>query len=194
MTHKLIAESLAYDGYLKVNKITVRENGNEYQRELIRRGHSVGVFIYDSQSQQVLFTEQFRIGSYPESGPLLECVAGMIDEGECPKKAACRETFEETGLSIEENSLINVGTFMLSPGVLCEQTTIFLVDTDLSNVDTHKIHGEVEENEAITLKLYSYEDATALFPLDAPANPIVPMMARNLWLMRLNNDQSTSHC
>ncbi len=30
MTHKLIAESLAYDGYLKVNKITVRENGNEY--------------------------------------------------------------------------------------------------------------------------------------------------------------------
>ena len=71
---------------------------------------------------------------------------------------------------------------MLSPGVLSEQTTIFLIDTDLSMVDTNKIHGEEHENESITLKLFTYEEAKALFPQDAIANPIVPMMARDKWL------------
>ena len=182
MTHKLVSESLAYDGYIKVNKITVSEHGKQYQRELIRRGHSVCVFIYDSCLQQVLFAEQFRIGSYPEPGPLLECVAGMIDEGEAPEVAACREALEETGLTIDQSKLVNAGTYMLSPGVLSEQTTIFLVDTDLSQVDTDKLHGEEHENEAITLRLFSYDETKALFPVDAIANPIVPMMARDKWL------------
>lgn len=186
MAHKLISESLAYDGYLKVNKVMVREQGKQYQRELVRRGHSVCVFIYDSNTQQVLFTEQFRIGNYPEPGPLLECVAGMIDDGESPERAACRETLEETGLTIEQSTLVNVGTFMLSPGVLSEQTTIYLADTDLRQVDINEVHGEEHENEAITLRLFSYEETKALFSSDAVANPIVPTMARDKWLSFMN--------
>ena len=179
---KIRSEELAYNGYLKVNRIKLEDSDKSYHREVIRRGHSVCVFIYDSQLRKVLFTEQFRIGKYPEPGQLLECVAGMIDEGESSETAACRETLEETGLTIEGNKLYLVGTFMLSPGVLSEQTTIFLIDTDLSMVDTNKIHGEEHENESITLKLFTYEEAKALFPQDAIANPIVPMMARDKWL------------
>jgi ADP-ribose pyrophosphatase len=184
---KIRSESVVYNGYMKVNRIEIQEGEKIYHRELIRRGHSVCVFIYDSKLRQVLFTEQFRIGSYPSPGPLLECVAGMIDEGESPKKAACRETAEETGLVIEEATLKNVGTFMLSPGVLSEQTTIFLIDTDLSTVNTSKLHGEEHENESILLKLFSYQEALKLFPLEACANPIVPFMARNLWKSELEN-------
>ena len=74
---------------------------------------------------------------------------------------------------------------MLSPGVLSEQTTIFLVDTDLRDVDLDKVHGEEHENEAIQLKILTFEETIALFPLDAIANPIVPMMARDLWLKEI---------
>ena len=181
------SEELTYSGYLKVNRVKLEENGKSYYREVIKRGHSVCVFIYDSQLRKVLFTEQFRIGRYPEPGQLLECVAGMIDKGESPETAACRETFEETGLIIDGSQLHHAGTFMLSPGVLSEQTTIFLIDTDLQAVDTDKIHGEEHENESITLKLMTYDEAKALFPLDAVANPIVPMMARDKWLAFVGN-------
>ena len=182
MTTEILSEELVHDGYLKVNKLAIKEGDSTYHRELIRRGHSVCVFIYDTNTQHVLFTEQFRIGKYPQPGPLLECVAGMIDDGETPEAAAVRETLEETGLTITEQQLKNV---MLSPGVLSEQTTILLVDTDLTDVDLDKVHGEEHENEAIQLKILTFEETIALFPLDAIANPIVPMMARDLWLKEI---------
>lgn len=179
---KTLSKELAYNGYLKVNRVKLAEGNKTYHREVIMRGHSVCVFIYDSKLKKVLFTEQFRIGKYPEPGQLIECVAGMIDDGETPETAACRETLEETGLTIAKDQLQHAGTFMLSPGVLSEQTTIFLVDTDLSAVNTNKLHGQEHENESITLKLMTYNEAKALFPQDATANAIVPTMARDKWL------------
>lgn len=189
MTHKIVSDFRVYNGYLKVDSINIEENGQQYQRELIRRGHSVCVFIFDSRLKKVLFTEQLRVGCCPEPRQLIECVAGMIDDNESAQEAAIRETREETGLFIASSKLIEAGTYLLSPGILSEQTSIFLVDTDLRSVDTDKRHGETAENESITLHLLSYEETEILFSPDSDSHPIVPVLARNIWLAHIKSQK-----
>ena len=102
------------DGYLHVDRITVRHRlfaggwSEPVTREIIRRGHAVGVLPYDPVRDEVVLIKQFRVGPWQaQDDPwLIETVAGVIEEGENAEDVAHRESVEESGCSLTEISRV----------------------------------------------------------------------------------------
>jgi len=130
------------------------------KRELFERGEAAAVLLYDPERQQVVLTEQFRIGALedPRSPWLLEVVAGMIDTDESPEAVARREVQEETGG--ECHTLIPIYQYWVSPGGTSERIHVYCGLIDSRHF--HGIHGLEEEGEDIRLVTLPAEDAFAL--------------------------------
>ena len=89
-----------------------------FKREVLRSGRAVVVLLYDPAAQQLILIEQFRVGAYVNDLPsawILECVAGMVDEGETSEAAARREVKEETGCDVGKMEFI--GAYLSTPGI-----------------------------------------------------------------------------
>ncbi len=55
---------------------------HEVRREIFERGHAAVLLPFDPVRDEVVLIEQIRIAAYDTSEtPLLEMVAGMIEEG-----------------------------------------------------------------------------------------------------------------
>lgn len=152
---ELIEEETCYQGFFRLDRSKVRHRlfgggwSGELQRELFRRGQSVGVLLYDPEADRVALLEQFRVGALnDEQGPwLLEIVAGMISAGESPQEVALREIVEETGLGLDGIKLVPIGRFLLSPGGCDENITLFCGLADLNR--TGGVYGLAAEAEDI---------------------------------------------
>jgi ADP-ribose pyrophosphatase len=98
------------------------------RRLSFERGDSVAAVVWRRDSDELLFTEQFRFPTL-EKGPgwLLEVIAGIIDPGETAEAAIRREIDEELGYRIDRVELI--ATFFLSPGGSSERIFLYFVDT-----------------------------------------------------------------
>tara|TARA_B100000749_G_scaffold279195_1_gene271447 strand:+ start:1395 stop:1931 length:537 start_codon:yes stop_codon:yes gene_type:complete len=145
---KVIDNSRKYDGYIKVDKVTVEHKSKQFSLERIERGHSVALLIVDTNTGECLLTSQFRPAVMDEmEGP----VAGMIDEGETPEEAIVRECKEETGIEIEQDNLIYLGTHYLSAGILTEKTSCYVIFMSLKSVEDHYEVNNAGENEYITV-------------------------------------------
>ena len=161
--HFLItSKTRPYSNFLKIDKIKFEydafEAGNTIKvpPEVLERGDSVAVLIYELDSDSLLFTKQFRPGAaekdlkegYEDAGWLLEIPAGMIDLGEDPVQAAIREVKEELGYAI--TSCKSIAQFYVSPGGCTER--IFLFYASVKQIDkTHTGGGLLSENEDIAL-------------------------------------------
>lgn len=161
--HFLISsKTRPYSGFLKIDKIKFEYDAFKtherikVEREVLERGDSVAVLIYESDSDSILFTKQFRPGAaekdlidgYDDAGWLLEIPAGMIDVGEDPQQAAMREVQEELGYAI--SSCKSITQFYVSPGGSTER--IFLYYADVKQSDkTHTGGGLQTEHEDIAL-------------------------------------------
>ena len=106
-------------------------------REVFERGHSVAVLLYDPRPDVVVLIEQFRAGAMAaKMGPwLIECVAGIIDEGETPEEVARRESIEECGCSI--GRIEPIGEFLYSTGACSEVCHLFVGEVDSSGRRRH---------------------------------------------------------
>lgn len=161
--YTILSKQRCYSGFLKLDKYRLTHElyqGGESQpltRELLERGHAVAVLLYDPQTDEVVLTEQFRIGALknPEGAWILEIVAGMIDEGESAISVAQRETFEETGCTLLD--LIKIGVFLVSPGGCSETITLFCGRVD--STTAKGIHGLIEEGEEIKVVKMSFNQA-----------------------------------
>ncbi|HLI30701.1 MAG TPA: NUDIX hydrolase, partial [Terriglobia bacterium] len=89
--------------------------GIKARREVVRHGGSV-VVLPRLDDGRVLLVRQFR---YPAGEALWELVAGGIEPGETPAKAATRELLEETGC--RARSFKPILRFFPSPGFLTEE-------------------------------------------------------------------------
>ena len=126
---------------------------DELTRLTLERGDGVAAVVYDIDTENVIFTEQFRHATYEHGdGWLLEAPAGMFDgTEEAPDEAMRREILEEVGYEVEE--LRHITTFYLSPGGTSER--IFLYYAAVSS--THKIGvgggliGEGEDIRAVEI-------------------------------------------
>jgi ADP-ribose pyrophosphatase len=160
---KILDQTNKYDGYIRVDNIRLRhrlttgELGPPITRDLIRTNRAVGVLPYDPIRDEVVFIRQFRIGPWGagESPWLVECVAGVIDEGEVPEMTARRETLEETGCTVQE--LHYVSEYYSSPGLLTEHMKLYcgIIDTTKAGGN----YGLADEGEDIESFVKPWEEA-----------------------------------
>lgn len=149
---KIIHEENAYQGFFQIKKITLQHRlfsgkwSEKITREVFSRGHSVGVLLYDPKLDQVVLTQQFRIGAIEDkkSPWLLEIVAGMIEENENTKDVAIRETKEEANCIIQH--LIPICHYYSSPGGTSETLQLFCGIIDSSQLNKQYESGLEEED------------------------------------------------
>lgn len=148
-----------FQGYFRVDRYRLRHRHFDGQwsepmvREVFERGHAVAVLPYDPQTDRVVLIEQFRCGAYAagyDNPWLIECIAGIIDDGEDKATVARRESLEETGFTA--NELILAGDFIATPGGSSETCRLYCALGDLSNIGgTHGLADEHEDIRAFTL-------------------------------------------
>lgn len=164
---EILARETAFQGYFRIDRYKLRHKlfaggwGVPIQRELFERGHAVGVVLYDPDRDQVVLTEQFRVGAMAAGRDpwVTEIVAGIIEEGEAPNDVARRETQEEAGCNILD--LVPICDYLVSPGGTSETVKLFCARVDARNVNG--IHGLPEEGEDI--RVWSVPLAAALADL-----------------------------
>ncbi|MBK8810872.1 MAG: NUDIX hydrolase [Acidobacteria bacterium] len=124
----------------------IRENGLEYDREIVRHAGSV-VIVPVFADLTVALVRQYRhaAGEY-----LLEIPAGTIERGEDPETGARRELEEEIGVTA--TNLEKLTEFFVSPGFLTELMHVFLA-TGL--VETEQ---RLEADEFISVARYSFDE------------------------------------
>jgi ADP-ribose pyrophosphatase len=90
----------------------------------LERGDSVAAVVHETDRDMLIFTEQFRIGTYTKGpGWLLELPAGTVEPGEEPERAMRRELAEEIGYAV--TSLAPISTFYVSPGGTSERIILY---------------------------------------------------------------------
>ncbi len=148
-----------YDGYFKIDKLTVEQAGKTFEREQFSRGNAVAALVFDTTDKKYILTKQYRIGSESE---LVEVVAGMVDEGEQPEESIRREVEEEIGYRIER--LERLHTFYSSPGGSTEQVVLFYAEVS----HRHSLGGGNEhENEFIEIVKFTPNELTRIVSEDA---------------------------
>jgi ADP-ribose pyrophosphatase len=112
-----------FDGYIKMEEVTIKNGEKEITREVLKTGNSVAAIIKDTVKNKYIFVSQYRPGS---EGIMVEIVAGKIDSGEKPEQAINREIMGETGYKgVFINHLKDLYT---SPGRIDEIMSVFYVE------------------------------------------------------------------
>jgi ADP-ribose pyrophosphatase len=145
--------TLITDGFLKVRRyeLAVEKHAGGSQvvtREVMLRGHAVGILGYDPRRDEIVLVNEFRPGCFVAGdNPFTDNVAaGAVDDGESPLDAAVREMKEETGLDLREPRLVHPGAYVSSGGTSEKVAIVFgLVDTSQAG----GIHGSEQEGEDI---------------------------------------------
>ena len=184
--YEIVAKEAVFQGYFRVDRYRVRHRlfdggwSPVVTREVFERGHSVVVLPYDPVADRLVLIEQFRIGAVAaDMQPwLIECVAGIIDEGETPEQVARREAVEEIGREL--GRVEPIGRFIFSPGGCSEVCRMFVGEVDSGG--TAGIHGLTAEHEDI--KTHVVPAATALDWLDQGKIDNAAMLIALGWLAR----------
>lgn len=166
-------EERVFDGYFKVDRLTIRHRrfeGDEDHivRELFRRGSAVCVLAYDPERDSVVMIEQFRVGAVGvDSSPwLLELVAGIVEPGESVSDVAIRESQEEAGIKLR--NLRPISRFLPSAGACDEWIDLVYAEVDVTTAGG--IHGLDSEGEDIKVHVLKADDAFALVESGAVNN------------------------
>lgn len=162
---EIIKEERVFDGYFKVDQITVKETAedgteSEYNRSKLSRPNAVAVLIFNEDTQKITLVKQFRYPvaeEYPEG--ILEVVAGKIDGEESPQQAAVREIHEEVGYIVTEDKLAGPFEIFASPGYSTEKIFIFLAVVKNSDKDPNAgggVQGEHENIEIVEMDINEF--------------------------------------
>jgi ADP-ribose pyrophosphatase len=163
---EILARETVFQGYFRVDRYRLRHRtfaggwSAEMVREVFERGHAVVVLLYDPDRDCVALIEQFRPGAYAAGWHpwLLECVAGIIEDGEDPDDVARRETKEEAGA--EPTDMIHIGDYLVTAGGSSESCKLYCARVDSSIVSG--IHGLEDEGEDIRVQVVSSAEALAM--------------------------------
>jgi ADP-ribose pyrophosphatase len=137
MRYKLLNKQPLYRGFFELDAYEIEHEcfaggSQNIRREHLERGDAIAILLYDPQCDEVLLIEQFRIGPAvrDDESWLIEVVAGMVDEGEKPETAACRESVEEAGY--EPSRVEYLGRYYSTPGGSSERIDLYLGLVDKS--------------------------------------------------------------
>ncbi|SEQ40655.1 ADP-ribose pyrophosphatase [Ectothiorhodospira magna] len=163
MKWEILKSEDLYRGFFRLRRLRIahgRFAGGDplvIEREVLDRGHAVGVLPYDPLRDEVLLVEQFRVGAVdsPHGPWLMEIVAGVMDTGEQAEAVARREAMEEAGCQLQ--ALIHIHDYHSTPGGCSERIALFVGQADLSDVGG--IHGLAHEGEDIRVHVLPAEEA-----------------------------------
>lgn len=183
---EILERRTAYQGYFRVDLYRLRHRlfgggwSEPITREVFERGHSVAVLPYDPNADALVLIEQFRAGALAAARPpwLIECVAGIIDEGETPDTVARREADEEIGCTL--GRIEPIAEFIYSPGACSEVCRLFVGEVD--SAKAAGIHGLRDEHEDI--KTHVIPADIALAWLDAGKVDNAVLLIALSWLAR----------
>ena len=125
----------AYRDYHRYN-VTLKDNDSPVvqERDVLIAGKVVVVIPIDVARQEIVLIRQFRLPAHLANGrgDLVEFVAGRVEAGESLIEAARRECTEEIGIAPEK--LVELFTFLSTPGITDEEVTIFVAAVDAAKV------------------------------------------------------------
>jgi ADP-ribose pyrophosphatase len=122
------------EGFRRYERLRVRRSGENVPRPLdvLRAGPAAAVLPIDPGRDEVVLLRQFRLAAHLANGRgnLVEIVAGHVEADEQPAEAARRECVEEIGVA--PGLLVELFTYLTSPGMSDEEITLFLGVVDAS--------------------------------------------------------------
>jgi len=194
---EIVKKETPFKAYLQIDHYLLRHAlfgggwSDVMSREVIERGHVSAVLPYDPAGDRLVLTQQFRPGALtakdsgwlePDSSPwLIECVAGIIDDGETPETVARRESVEEAGLEVTD--LHPIYHYFSSPGCMSESVFLFCGRVDAEGAGG--VFGLAHEHEDIRVFTATPEEAFAMVDDGRITNSMT--MIALLWF-RLNRD------
>ena len=121
-------------GYFDYQRFRLTLDGETQTRDVVRAGKVVAVLPVDLARGEVVLIRQFRLPAHLANGrgELIETVAGRVEPGEEPAATARRECEEEIGVA--PTKLIELFTFLTTPGLTDEEVALFLAAVDASRV------------------------------------------------------------
>lgn len=185
---KIIEEKVLSNNWYVLKKLTFdyRNKKGEWQtqsREAYDRGNGATILLYNTESQTVVLTEQFRMPTYingNETGMLIEACAGLLDKDN-PEDCIRRETEEETGYRIGE--VTKVFEAYMSPGSVTEILYFFIAEYHKS-MKVNDGGGAEHEQENIDVLEIPFNKALAMINTGEIKDGKTIML---LQYLRLNN-------
>jgi ADP-ribose pyrophosphatase len=166
-------------GFRPYERLRARRASEEAQtRDILRAGPAVAVLPIDLTRGEVVLIRQFRLAAHLANGKgdLVEIVAGHVKANETPLATARRECVEEIGVA--PHVLVELFSYLTSPGLIDEEITLFLGIVDSSRV---AIETRVAaEREASALLRVPIDAALAALPGGAVRNG--PLIVALQWL------------
>lgn len=131
-------------GFFDYQRYRLTLQGAAQTRDIVRAGKVAAVLPIDIERDEVVLIRQFRLAAHLANGrgELIEIVAGRVEPGEQPAQTARRECAEEIGVA--PAALIELFSYLTTPGLTDEEVTVFLAAIDASRVPerTHAAGGE----------------------------------------------------
>ncbi len=149
---KILKEEILFNERLIIEKAEISdEHNNNFSRLRLKREDASAVLILNTETDKIILTKQFRYAiSSKIKEPILEIVAGRIDEGEEPLQTAIREVEEEVGYRINPKNIKLLVSCFASPGYSSE--CFYIYYATVTNADKISEGGGLEtENEYISV-------------------------------------------
>lgn len=118
-------------------RLTLRTAGGAtitQERDVLLAGKVVIVLPIDLARDEIVLLRQFRLPAHLANGrgDTIETVAGRVERNESLIDAARRECTEEIGVA--PSKLVELFSFLTSPGITDEEATVFLAVIDAARV------------------------------------------------------------
>jgi ADP-ribose pyrophosphatase len=174
------------EGFRRYERLRVlRGNANAPRPvDVLRSGPAAAVLPIDPGRDELVLLRQFRLAAHLANGKgdLVEIVAGHVEENEGAAETARRECVEEIGVAPDR--LVELFTYLTSPGICDEEITLFLGVVDASRVP-ERAGAAAEHEETVPMRV---PIDTALATLAAGTVRNGPLIIALQWLA-LNRGQ-----
>ena len=164
-------------GFRPYERVRARHAGGDIEtRDVLRAAAAVAVLPIDLTCDEVVLIRQFRLPAQLANGKgdLVEIVAGHVEANEAPRETARRECIEEIGVAPQ--ALIELFTYLTSPGLTDEEMTLFLGIVDAARA----VLAEGGEREASALLRVPIDAALSALAAGSVHNG--PLVAALQWL------------
>jgi ADP-ribose pyrophosphatase len=151
---EIAGRELLAEGFRSYERLRVRRSGENVARPLdvLRSGPAAAVLPIDPGRDEVVLLRQFRLAAHLANGRgnLVEIVAGHVEADEQPAEAARRECVEEIGVA--PGLLVELFTYLTSPGMSDEEIILFLGVVDASGVP-ERAGAAAEHEETVPMRV-----------------------------------------